>query len=141
MFGAWRNHAESRINKGFVDVLCLEKPRKTCAWWFSGLFACCESVAFERCMRCACVVFERCLSGARGSDESDESDDGGKASYVVLRQEERFMDGVVFRHAEDAVVVFVVGQHPFDDDPLACFEDIDGAPLEESDVGNFVAGE
>ena len=31
--------------------------------------------------------------------------------------------------------------HTLDDDALACFEHIDGAPLEETDVGDFVASE
>ena len=37
------------------------------------------------------------------SDETDESDDGAQAVYVVAWEEERVMDATVFRHAENAV--------------------------------------
>lgn len=77
----------------------------------------------------------------RASYETDESDDGAQAADVVARKEERLMYGVVFGDTEDAVVVFVALLDTLDEDALARFEDIDGAPLEETDVGDFVAGE
>ena len=45
-----------------------------------------------------CVMRVTCVS-----DETDESDDGAQAAYVVAWEEERVMDATVFRHAENAV--------------------------------------
>ena len=51
------------------------------------------------------------------------------------------MHGVVDGDAKDAVVMLGRLLHSLDENPLARFEDVDGAPLEEADVGNLVASE
>ena len=51
------------------------------------------------------------------------------------------VDATVFRYAKDAVVVAFALLHAFDEYALARFEHIDGAPLEETDVGDFAASE
>ena len=74
-------------------------------------------------------------------DHADESDDGAQAAYVVAWEEERLVYGVVFGDAENAVGMIHAFLHAFDEYPLARFEDIDGAPLEEADVCDFAASE
>lgn len=75
------------------------------------------------------------------SDHAHETDDSVKAAYVIAWEEERLVYGVVNGHTKDAVVVFGSLLHTLDENPLACFEDIDGSPLEETYVGNLVASE
>lgn len=104
--------------------------------FFVLLYLCiCVRDTFLRCAVCVMRV------PGVPSDHAHETDDGAKAAYVVAWKEERLMHGVVDGHAKYAVVVFGSFLHTLDENPLACFEDIDGAPLEEAYVGDLVASE
>ena len=72
-------------------------------------------------------------------NQADEADDGAEGADVVLGEGKGLVT-LVFGDAEDAVVVFLALLDILYENTLAGVEDIDAAPLEEMDLGNFPAG-
>ena len=73
-------------------------------------------------------------------NQADEADDGAEGADVVLREGEGLVT-LVLGDAEDAVVVLFALLDVLDEDPLTGVEDIDAAPLEEMDLGDFAASD
>lgn len=73
-------------------------------------------------------------------NQADEADDGAEGADVVLGERKRLVT-LVFGDAEDAVVVVFALLDVLDEDTLAGVEDIDAAPLEEMNLGDFAASD
>lgn len=91
--------------------------------------------------RCTAAAYRTgAAEASRGLNQADEADDGAEGADVVLGEGEWFVT-LVLGDAEDAVVVFLALLDIFDENPLAGVEDIDAAPLEEMDLGDFAASD
>lgn len=90
--------------------------------------------------RCTAAAYRTgAAEASRGLNQADEADDGAQGTNVVLGEGEGLVT-LVLGDAEDAVVVLFALLDVLDEDTLAGVEDIDAAPLEEMDLGNFPAG-
>lgn len=90
--------------------------------------------------RCTAAAYRKgAAEASRGLNQAYETDDGAEGADVVLGEGEWFVT-LVLGDAEDAIVVLFALLDVLDEDTLTGVEDIDAAPLEEMDLGNFPAG-